>query len=265
MHAEPFSTATGHHLPRGYWPTADFDTMSDADRPVVDLALPFTMTGVARLHALVIAVRFLIRAGVPGGFAECGVWRGGSMLAIAATLEQLGASDRHLYLFDTFGGMTMPSPCDRSTVEGSATALWRAADARGTVMWSELYSGPHTTEDAVRALVLSTGYPPERVHLVRGPVEETLPRHNPGPLALLRLDTDWYDSTRHEMHNLYPSLTPGGVLIIDDYGHWDGVRRAVDEYFAGTNEAILLNRIDYSCRLGVKPSDQGVIGQAPGA
>lgn len=257
MHAEPFSTPTGHRIPRGQWPTADLDSMSGEDRSIINLALPFTMTGLARLHALVIAVRFLIRAGVPGAFAECGVWRGGSMLAIAATLVQLRASDRHLYLFDTFDGMTMPGPHDRSIVEGSATTLWRAAQARGTALWPELYSDPQTAEDAVRALVLSAGYPSEHVHLVRGPVEETLPRHSPGRLALLRLDTDWYDSTRHELRNLYPSLAPGGVLIIDDYGHWDGVRRAVDEFFASTNEAILLNRIDYSCRLGVKPSHHG--------
>ena len=77
-----------------------------------------------------------------------------------------------------------------------------------------------------------TGYPPERIHFVRGPVEETLPAGAPDEIALLRLDTDWYESTRHELEHLYPRLAAGGVLLVDDYGHWEGARKAVDEYFA---------------------------------
>jgi hypothetical protein len=108
-------------------------------------------------------------------------------------------------------------------------------------------------EASVRDTLVATGYAPERLHFVRGPVEETLPRHMPeGPLALLRLDTDWYESTRHELAHLYPRLVSGGILIIDDYGHFEGARRAVDEYFA-QGEPILLTRIDYTGRLAVKP------------
>jgi O-methyltransferase len=103
----------------------------------------------------------------------------------------------------------------------------------------------------VRATLLETGYPAERLHLHRGPVEETLPRQSPGPLALLRLDTDWYKSTLHELEHLYPLLAGGGILIIDDYGHWQGARRAVDEYFADS-PPLLLNRIDYTGRIAVK-------------
>ena len=105
----------------------------------------------------------------------------------------------------------------------------------------------------VRELLRSTGYPSERVHVVRGAVEETLPGHAPDRLALLRLDTDWYESTRHELQELYPRLATGGVLIVDDYGHWEGARRAVDEYFAGAGPAPLLQRIDYTGRMAVKP------------
>ena len=80
----------------------------------------------------------------------------------------------------------------------------------------------------------STGYPPDRVRYVKGPVERTIPDRLPGgPIALLRLDTDWYESTRHELLHLFPLLSPGGVLIIDDYGHWSGARKAVDEYLGG--------------------------------
>ena len=90
------------------------------------------------------------------------------------------------------------------------------------------------------------------MHFVRGKVEDTLPERAPDQLALLRLDTDWYESTRHELVHLYPLLAPGGVLIIDDYGHWDGSRKAVDEYFDGEADPILLSRIDYTGRIGIK-------------
>jgi hypothetical protein len=74
----------------------------------------------------------------------------------------------------------------------------------------------------------------------------------PAALALLRLDTDWYESTRHELQNLYPMLSTRGVLMIDDYGHWAGSRRAVDEYFSDPRRKILLNRVDYTGRIGIK-------------
>ena len=96
----------------------------------------------------------------------------------------------------------------------------------------------------------STGYPPEWVAYVEGLVEETITRSAPTRIALLRLDTDWYESTHHELVHLYPQLERGGVLIVDDYGHFAGARKAVDEYFA--DDPILLSRIDYTGRMAVK-------------
>ena len=87
-------------------------------------------------------------------------------------------------------------------------------------------------------------------------VEDTLPAAAPERIALLRLDTDWYASTRHELEQLYPRLAEGGVLIIDDYGHYEGARRAVDEYFERSRRPVLLNRIDFTGRLVVKPSER---------
>jgi hypothetical protein len=107
-------------------------------------------------------------------------------------------------------------------------------------------------EEAVRSLLLRTGYPHQQLHFVRGPVEETLPGAAPGQLALLRLDTDWYESTRHELIHLFPRLRAGGVLIIDDYGHWRGARQAVDEYFESEHPPLLLGRIDYTGRMAIK-------------
>jgi hypothetical protein len=87
---------------------------------------------------------------------------------------------------------------------------------------------------------------------IKGKVEETIPEQAPAQIALLRLDTDWYESTYHELVHLYPRLSPGGILIIDDYGHWAGARKAVDEYFAEHRLNLFLHRIDYTGRICIK-------------
>ncbi len=230
-----------------------FRLMSAADEGIVRAAQPFTMTGTARLQALVDAVRHCVRAEVPGSFVECGVWRGGSVLAMILTLQDIGRADRELHLLDTFEGMTEPGEHDVSPFEGAALVHWRRARARGERAWGEVFGAECFTEEAVRATLLATGYPEERLHFVAGPVEETLPAHDTGDIALLRLDTDWYESTRHELEQLYPRLVAGGVLIVDDYGHWEGARRAVDEFFAEHGSPPLLHRIDYTGRVAVKP------------
>ena len=97
-----------------------------------------------------------------------------------------------------------------------------------------------------------SGYPSEKLHFVRGPVEETIPDCVPEQIALLRLDTDWYESTKHELLHLFPRLQPGGVLIVDDYGHWQGAQRAVDEYFGTEHPPLFLSRIDYAARIAIK-------------
>ena len=98
----------------------------------------------------------------------------------------------------------------------------------------------------------STGYPIEQVVLVAGMVQDTLPANRPEAIGLLRLDTDWYESTASELEYLYPLLSKNAVLIIDDYGHLRGQRKAVDEFLSTRKEILLLNRVDYSCRLAVK-------------
>ena len=185
--------------------------LDPADEEILREVRPHTMTSPLRVEALLAAVRHVVARDVPGAFVECGVWRGGSVLAMVRQLQRLGRHDRDLFLYDTFEGMTEPT-------------------------------------EHLRA----TGYPDERLHLVKGPVETTLPDHAPAELAILRLDTDWYESTLHELVHLYPRLSPGGVLIIDDCGHWDGCRRAVDEYFSTQAAPVLLQRVDYSGRLAVK-------------
>jgi O-methyltransferase len=173
------------------------------------------------------------------------------MLAMVMALQEMGAMDRELYLFDTFEGMTEPTEHDTSPVDDPALETWKSARSRNETAWPEVFGPGAFDEDSVRELVLSTGYPPDLVNVGRGRVEDTIPDHAPGTIAVLRLDTDWYESTRHELEHLYPRLSPAGVLIVDDYGHWDGARRAVDEHMT-EHGALLLGRVDYSCRIALK-------------
>ena len=208
-----------------------------------------TSSGPERLTGLMNAVRYLVENKIPGDFVECGVWRGGSMMAAMSTLINLGDTSRRFHLFDTFEGMSAPTEKDVMFDGQKASDLLNAtqkAEGPGN------YWCVAGIED-VRASVASTGYPMDRIHLVKGKVEDTIPAQAPDQIALLRLDTDWYESTAHELLHLYPRLSPNGVIIIDDYGHWQGARRAVDEYFAKASMKPLLTRMDYTGRMAVKP------------
>jgi O-methyltransferase len=222
----------------------------EEERKTIEAVRPFTMTSPERLFALIHAVRYLARQRIPGNIVECGVWKGGSMMAIARTLKQLGDESRELYLYDTFDGMVEPTGRDRTYAGEDAGALMRKSrkeDQQSIWCYSPI--------EEVRENLLKTGYPRERVHFIKGPVEHTLPAQAPGRVALLRLDTDWYESTKHELVHLFPRLVRGGVLIIDDYGWWQGARQATDEYFAENNVRILLNRIDHTGRIAVKSEE----------
>ena len=234
-------------------PSRDLVGVEPADVATIERALPYTMTGVMRLRALIDAVRYCVRADLPGAFAECGVWRGGSVLAMICTLQDIGVNDRDIFLYDTFEGMTEPTEHDRSSLDRPALETWHEAQVEGGRAWPEVFSEETFKEEDVRRLLTETGYPRERLHFVRGAVEETLPGTAPEQIALLRLDTDWYESTRHEMRHLYPRLTSRGVLLIDDYGHWEGARRAVDEHLAEVGDDLLLTAVDYTARIALKP------------
>jgi hypothetical protein len=222
----------------------------DYDRATIDLfeeVEPFTLTSHERVNALRAAVTYLVEGGIEGAFVECGVWRGGSMLAVAKTLVSIGAVDRDLYLFDTF--TTMPPPGEEDV------DAWgnRAADFYDEALAHPGFS--YLPMERVRELLLLAGYPNERLHFVPGLVEETIPAHAPDRIALCRLDTDWYGSTKHEMEQLFPRIAEGGVLIVDDYGQFLGAKQAVDEYLSAIGGGVLLNRIDYTGRLAVVTAD----------
>jgi hypothetical protein len=208
----------------------------------------YTMTSPERVVSLIRAVEHVVRHRIPGDIVECGVWRGGSMMAVARTLLRLGAATRTLHLFDTYEGMPPPSHRDYNLVLEKTAAEILAVETRETSLtWGV------AALDQVQAHMSSTGYPAQLLKYPKGRVEETVPGEAPDQIALLRLDTDWCESTRHELIHLFPRLVSGGVLIVDDYGHWRGVRQAVDEYLEEHRIPLLLGRIDYTGRIGVKP------------
>lgn len=214
----------------------------------VDTVGPQTMTTPTKIAALVEATRYVVRTKVPGAIVECGVWRGGSMQAVALTLRELGDTDRELHLFDTFEGMPPPTTHDMRTTEAgpvSAETLLAESD-KDSWMWA--IAGL----DDVKQVMAGTDYPSDRVHFHPGLVEDTTPDQAPETIAILRLDTDWYASTKHELQHLYDRLSPGGVLVLDDYGDWDGARKATDEWLAETGEPIFLAPMGSGC-IAVKP------------
>jgi len=207
----------------------------------------YTQTSPERIASLCEATRYVVRAQIPGAIVECGVWRGGSMMAVVRTLLEAGDMTRDLFLYDTFEGMPEPGAKDVTYTGTPASILMRNSSKDDpNSIWC------YAPIDAVKRAISSIGYPEKKIHFVQGMVEETIPRFAPERIALMHLDTDWYESTRHELIHLYPRLSTGGVLMIDDYGHWKGSRKAVDEWLAQAGIKILLNRIDYTGRVAVK-------------
>jgi hypothetical protein len=228
------------------WPPADFEA---TDHELVAAVQPFTLTSADRIVALSRAVEYIGRRGIKGAIVECGVWRGGSMMAVALTLMRLRQTERELFLFDTYEGMSEPTPSDVTTTSSTPAValLGSGGDRERNPAWA------YASLDEVKANLMATGYPVQKVHFIKGKVEETLPTLAPPKIAILRLDTDWYESTKHELEHLYPRLALGGVLILDDYGFWEGARRATDEFFARPEaKVLLLNRIDSTGRIAVK-------------
>lgn len=208
---------------------------------------PYTMTSPERLFALYQSVIYVIENKIPGDFVECGVWKGGSSMMIAKTLQMLGVSDRSLWMYDTYEGMSEPTAEDRDYAGKSAAELLKASDKDdANSVWC------FSSMEEVQQNLALTGYSMSRIRFIKGKVEDSIPGDIPRSIALLRLDTDWYSSTMHELVHLYPLLTVSGVLIIDDFGHWEGAKKAVLEYFNQEGHRPLINRIDETGRIIIK-------------
>jgi hypothetical protein len=206
-----------------------------------------SLCSVEPMFALYKAVEYIVRRDIPGDLVECGVYKGGSaMMMVYSLMHFRCARRRKIYLYDTFEGMSTPTKWDRDLTGDTAHRLLEIGSRETNPVWA--YCPLEVVEGNMRA----TGYDPALLVFVKGMVEDTLPGAIPERISLLRLDTDWHASTHHELTHLYPALTRGGVLIVDDYGHWQGARKAADEYLASTRDPILLHRIDWSVRVGIR-------------
>jgi O-methyltransferase len=234
--------------------TADMVDTAPGFVPIYLRAVPHTMTSAENMFALYNAVKFVAESGVAGDFVECGVWAGGSCMIAALVLQSVNKnSDRRIWLYDTFSGMAQPTDIDqpigvgRKAIQTAPINLWRQGRVDDQVnQWC------FASQDDVRNNLRATGYPADRTVFVKGKVEETIPGQLPRAIACLRLDTDWYESTYHELTHLYPLLSIGGVLILDDYGFWEGQKKAVDQYFSENAINLMLHRVDTNARVAIK-------------
>jgi O-methyltransferase len=207
-----------------------------------------TMVSNERLWATLMACKHAIKEGIPGDFVECGVWRGGNALTAAAIFRLYGVKKK-VYLFDTFGGMTAPTDNDIEASSGKHAQNYFDKNQKQTHNeWC--YASLEDVKENFREYDLLD----ENVIFVKGDVTLTLDddKSLPKEICALRLDTDWYESTKKELEVLYPRLSIGGALMIDDYGHWAGAKKAVDEYFEEKKNRPLLQYSDYTGRMGVK-------------
>jgi O-methyltransferase len=244
---DEFERAVARLTPFGGRSHTDF---TDAEKSIyLDSAL-ILCGGPEAVVSLIRAVEYVIRNRISGAFVECGVFMGGSIQVMIRALQSLAVHDRDIYLFDTFAGMPQPDRRDDEGLGGVMKTSWDAhrteADGSSGSNWMR------AAVEMVRDRIDPLGYPVDRLHFVKGMVEDTIPGAAPDKIAILRLDTDFYSSTKHELEHLYPRLMPGGILIIDDYGAIPGARLAADEYASEHGLGWFLHRVDPHVRLVVK-------------
>jgi hypothetical protein len=195
-----------------------------------------------RLFATLMSCKYVLERNIEGDFVECGVWRGGNSI-IAAGMFKLYNSHKKVYLYDTFEGMTASTEADVQLATGH-TAKEISESINGKWCYAPLGD--------VKTNFSNLGLLSENVIFVQGDVLQTLQQNIPDKISVLRLDTDWYESTKKEMDTLYNKVARGGVLMIDDYGYWGGSKKAVDEYFDKNGNRPFLQYIDNTGRLGIK-------------
>jgi len=233
----------GYELRKAYNFLNDL-SYSQIEREIYNKCQSRTMTTLNSISNLISATEYLSASKIQGAYVECGVWRGGSAMAYCLATLQKGLINRELYLYDTYQGYLSISKKDYEIQNGkSPTELFKR---------DENYLCSADLNDVKNGLQ-STGYPIDMIHYIVGDVLETIPATIPSSIALLRLDTDYYDSTLHELENLFSLVSPGGVVIIDDYDYWNGSRQATDIFFGRLEDKFLLTRME-SGRILIKQS-----------
>ena len=223
---------------------------TNQDNDIINSVCGYTMTYPNTIYSLIECVKYVINNKISGDIVECGVWMGGSMLTIIKTLLHLNTIDKHLHLFDTFEGWPEKTEFDKYDEKNEETKVSNEILGLG-IDCGVVEQNPPSLQQ-VKKFLYTTNYPIEKIHFVKGMVQKSLPKHTPSSISLLRLDTDFYESTKHELIHLFPKLSIGGILIIDDYDVWQGQRKAVDEYFSKHDISINLHKIERGVRIGIK-------------
>lgn len=216
------------------------------DLETIRLARQISMQSHERLWALINATKYIALNNIPGAFVECGVYKGGSAVVIARTLNRYKILDRKIYLYDTYEGMTAAQEIDKKISTNISAIHYLNSSSKEDNVWA------YASFESVTKVIDSLDYPKSNFIQIKGDVSETLLKVLPTSIALLRLDTDWYESTIVELEILYPLVVKNGIIIIDDYGHWSGAKSAVDDYLVLNKINPLMNYIDYSGRLWIK-------------
>jgi O-methyltransferase len=202
----------------------------------LELIKPHTKSDDIRLASMVEALNTIEDEGILGDIVECGVWRGGNIM-----LARMMCPDRICWLYDTFDGMTKPNAKLDVKPDGErAIDRWNLKVAGGT-KWDAV------SLEEVQQGFIGAGLGMDKLHFVEGPIEESVKMVAPIRISILRLDMDWHAPTKVALEKLYPRLTVGGFLIVDDYGHWMGCKKAVDDYFGQWRPSF--TDVDYSCRV----------------
>lgn len=217
-----------------------------------------TMLPRSRLVSLYDQVSYCESVGLQGSFVECGVWKGGAVGLMALALKRAGGMHRHLHLFDSFQDICEPDPSHDGNKALQEVGYRPDLEAGVIKPVKGFYDklGGHGTLAECRLLIEGEiAYPASQLHYHVGWFQDTLPlAHDVGPIALLRLDGDWYASTLVCLNYLYDLVVPGGFIILDDYGTYDGCRKAVEEFFMERGHSPYLNRVDAGCFYFIKPA-----------
>ncbi len=229
--------------------------LADEANPHIQTVRSHTMLPQQRLVSLYQQAVFCEAAGLEGSFVECGTWKGGAVGLMALANLQHGSKRRHLHLFDSFEGIPEPD----EAIDGErATQFARSVggEAKGKLVALEQTYGAVGTLEANRELLEQIiGYDANYLHYHKGWFQDTLPKEadETGEIAILRLDGDWYSSTKVCLEHLYDRVVRGGFVILDDYGWYEGSKKAVDEFMAREGIKAFLNHIDNAGRYWIKP------------
>jgi O-methyltransferase len=221
--------------------------ISDEDFRFIKSLENYSMCPPAAHWSIIQSIKYISQKKIAGDFVECGVFKGGNLILMNHQMKKLNLSKK-IFAFDTFDGMSEPTVYDKDLKDKSADKTFNNYKDRNE-KWC--YG---SLEEVKKNLEQYDKNYQNNFNLIKGKVEDTLKKNDnlPDKISLLRLDTDFYESTKIELEVLYPRLSKGGILIIDDYGHWKGSQKAVDEYLDLKNNFYFLHRVDYGTRLLIK-------------